>query len=193
MASRAKLRLRPGRVLRTRDLLRWGANGPRLAKRLVAEEVLIPLAHGLFACPRRGRFGIVPPSDHEVMRAFLDGTPFIFTGPDQWNALGLRSTAVFAVALVYNTKRSGTFELGGRRFVLRRVAFPRDPPPEWFVVDLLEHADQAGASRTDVVIALGRALAHRRFDRGRLREMAQRYGSRATRALIEQALAQRAA
>jgi len=38
---------------------------------------------------------------------------------------GAGITALFAAPLVYNTKRSGTFELGGRKFVLRRVAFPR--------------------------------------------------------------------
>jgi hypothetical protein len=59
------------------------------------------------------------------MRAFLDGGPFVFTSPERWNALGLGSTAVFAAPLVYNTKRSGAFELGGRRFVLRRVVVRR--------------------------------------------------------------------
>jgi len=193
MTAPARLRLRPGRVYRTRDLARWTANAPRLARRLVRQGALVPLAYGLFSHPRRGRFGAAPPDDEELMRAFLDGAPFVFTGPDRWNALGLGSTAVFAVPLVYNTKRSGTFELGGRRFLLRRVAFPRDPPPEWFVVDLLEHADQAGASRSDLAAALGRALARRAFDCGRLRAMAAEYGTLATQALVESALAAGAA
>lgn len=75
------------------------------------------------------------------MHGFLEGSPFVFTGSEHWNALGLGTTAVFAAPLVYNTKRSGTFQFGGRKFVLRRIAFPENPPPEWFVVDLLEHAD----------------------------------------------------
>jgi hypothetical protein len=86
------------------------------------------------------------------------------------------STALFAVPLVHNTKRSGTFELGGRKFVLRRVAFPESPSPvEWFVIDLLEHADQAATSRDA-------------FDRRRLRDMARRYGTRATQAVVESAM-----
>lgn len=193
MTASARPRLRPGRVYRTRDLAPWGANSPRLAGRLVREGALVPLAYGLFAHPRRGRFGAVPPDDEELMRAFLGGSPFVFTGPDRWNALGLGSTSVFAAPLVYNTKRSGTFELGGRRFLLRRVAFPRNPPPEWFVIDLLEHADQAGASRADLAAALGRALARRAFDRGRLRVMAREYGTRTTQAVVESALATGAA
>jgi len=193
MTTAARPRLRPGRVYRTRDLARWSANAPRLARRLVREGALVPLAYGLFAHPRRSRFGVVPPGDEELMRAFLGGSPFVFTGPDRWNALGLGSTAVFAAPLVYNTKRSGTFELGGRRFLLRRVAFPRNPPREWFVVDLLEHAEGAGASRPDLAAALGRAVARRAFDRVRLHAMAREYGTLATQALVESALAAGAA
>jgi hypothetical protein len=193
MPAPAQPQLEPGRVYRTRDLAAWGANAPRLAKRLVHEGALVQLAHGLFVHPKRGRFGAVPPADEELMRAFLDGAPFVFTGPERWNALGLGSTAVFAAPLVYNTKRSGTFELGGRRFVLRRVAFPEHPSPEWFVVDLLEHADQAGASRSDLAGALARALARETFDREKLCDMANRYGTEATRVLINSALRSAAA
>ncbi len=184
MPASASPKLEPGRVYRTRDLKTWGLNAPRLAKRLVQEGKLIPLAHGLFAHPKRSRFGAVPPSDKELMRAFLEGAPFVFTGSEHWNALGLGTTAVFAAPLVYNTKRSGTFDFGGRKFVLRRVAFPENPPPEWYVVDLLEHVDQAGASRSELSASLAQALARGTFSRERLVEMAKRYATKATQALV---------
>jgi len=193
MTAPTQPHLEPGRVYRTRDLAAWTTNPPRLAKRLVSGGALLPLAHGLFACPKYSRFGVVPPTDEELLRAFLDGAPFVFTGPDRWNALGLGSTALFAAPLVYNTKRSGTFELGGRKFVLRRVAFPESPPVEWFVIDLLENADQAATSRADVAMALARALSRNAFDRHQLREMARRYGTRATQALVEAAMHETAA
>jgi hypothetical protein len=188
MTAAAEPQLERGRVYRTRDLASWSANPPRLAKRLVEDGSLVPLAHGLFAHPKRGRFGVVPPSDEELMRAFLDGAPFVFTGPDRWNALGLGSTAVFAMPLVYNTKRSGTFEFDGRKFLLRRVAFPPDPPVEWFAVDLLEHAGQAGTSARAAAAALTPLLARETLNRQRLLEMAHRYGTRATLALVESAI-----
>ncbi len=72
--------LEPGRVYRTGDLAAWSTNAPRLARHLVEQGALVPLAHGLFVHPRRGRFGLVPPVDEEVMRAFLGGAPFVFTG-----------------------------------------------------------------------------------------------------------------
>lgn len=146
------------------------------------------LTHGLYAAPRRGRFGDVPPADEEVMRAFLGDEPFVFTGPDRWNALGLGATALFAAPLVYNTKRSGMFELGGRRFMLRRVAFPRRPAPEWYVIDLFEHADQAGASRPELAAALRGAVRRKVFDAGRLRAAAEDYGTQATQAWIGEAV-----
>jgi hypothetical protein len=122
------------------------------------------------------------------MRAFLDGGPFVFTGPDRWNALGLGTTAVFARPLVYNTKRSGHFIFGGREFLLRRVAFPEVQPPEWFVVDLLENADHAAASREELTISLTAALRAGKFARDELLEMSKRYGSRRTQALVRSAL-----
>lgn len=178
-----------GRVYRTRDLGRWGANPPRLAQRLVRDGRLIQLAHGLFAAPKESRFGVVPPTDEALMRAFLDGGPFVFTGPERWNALGLGTTAVFARPLVYNTKRSGLFRLGGREFLLRRVAFPEAPQPEWFVIDLFENAEKAAASREELATSLAVVLRAGRFDRTRLLDMSQRYGSRRTQALVRAALA----
>ncbi|MEY4514524.1 MAG: hypothetical protein RLZZ450_6646 [Pseudomonadota bacterium] len=185
--------LEAGRVYRTRDLARWTAHAPRLAKRLMAEGHLVPLAHGLFAAPEQSRFGAVPPTEEALMRAFLDDAPFVFTGPPRWNALGLGTTAVFADTLVYNTKRTGRFVLDGRPFLLRRVGFPYPPPREWFAVDLLEHADQAASSRAELAPRLADAVARGRFDRDKLTEMALRYGSRETATLVKRALAKQAA
>jgi hypothetical protein len=188
MTAAAHPVLEPGRVYRTRDLAQWSANPPRLARRLVRDGQLRQLAHGLFAAPRRSRFGDVPPTDEALLRAFLDGGPFVFTGPERWNALGLGTTAVFATPLVYNTKRSGLFTFGGRQFLLRRVAFPETPSPEWFVVDLFENAGKAAAAPEELSLALETALRERRFDRAQLASTSTRYGSRRTQALVNQAL-----
>jgi len=142
--------LEPGRAYRTREFRRWGANPTRLARRLVGEGKLREAAHGLFYAPFRSRFGDAPASEAEILRAFLDDTPFVITGPPRWNALGLGSTSMFAAALVYNTRRTGDFLFDGRRFLLRRVLFPENPPLEWFVIDLLQHHEMAGASLVEL-------------------------------------------
>lgn len=180
--------LKPGRVYRTRQLAAWSANTARLAKRLVAAGELLPLAHGLFVHPTKSRFGPVPPADAELMRAFLDGEPYVFTGPERWNALGLGTTALHAIPLVYNTKRSGNFKLGQRPFQLRRVAFPKKPPLEWFIVDLFEHTAQAGTQPNALIGALSLGLKKGRFDHARLKEMVESYGSKKTQAWIHPCL-----
>ncbi|MBX3245770.1 MAG: hypothetical protein KF901_01165 [Myxococcales bacterium] len=184
MSAAAQPHLEPGQAYRTRDLRRWSANPTRLARRLVDEGKLREAAHGLYYAPMPTRFGPAPASSEELLRAFLGGEPFLVTGPPQWNALGLGSTATFAVTLVYNTRRTGEVLLDGRRFLLRRVYFPKDPTPEWFVIDLLQHHEMAGAAREGLVATLRLG----RWDRGRLREMAETYGTKATLALVEGAL-----
>lgn len=178
----------PGQVLRTRELYAWSANPTRLAQRLVQEGRLQKLAHGLFLAPKRGRFGEVPPDLDSLLYAFLDGGPFVVTGPPLWNALGLGATALWSQPLVYNTKRSGTFKLGGITVMMRRVAFPEKPTAEWFVVDLLECLDSAGLSREEVLPRLLAAIQRGRFVCKRLRLMASEFGTASTRAFLESVL-----
>jgi hypothetical protein len=188
MSNAAQPQLEPGRAYRTRDLRRWSANPTRLARRLVDEGKLREAAHGLYYAPILTKFGPAPAAQAELLRAYLGGEPFLLTGPPQWNALGLGSTAMFAVTLVYNTRRTGEVVLGGRRFLLRRVYFPEDPSPEWFVVDLLQHHDMAGVALSQLREGLVATLRLSRWDRERLREMAETYGTKATLALVEDAL-----
>jgi len=188
MSTAAQPQLEPGRAYRTRDLRRWSANPTRLARRLVDEGKLREAAHGLYYAPIPTRFGPAPASSEELLRVFLGGEPFLVTGPPLWNALGLGSTAMFAVTLVYNTRRTGEVVLDGRRFLLRRVYFPKDPTPEWFVIDLLQHHDMAGVALSALREGLVATLRVGRWDRYRLREMAETYGTKATLALVEDAL-----
>ena len=188
MTLAAQPKLEPGKAYRTRELRRFGANPARLAKRLVSEGKLQQAAHGLFYAPVQSRFGQAPPTDDEILRGFLGDSPFVITGPPKWNALGLGATAMFAATLAYNQKRSGEFTFDGRRFLLRRVYFPEAPSPEWFVIDLLQHHDMAGASLAELRERLVATLREGRWDRDRLRTMAGQYGTKATLALVEQCL-----
>lgn len=182
-----RFRPRPGRVYRTADLRKWTTNPTRMARRLADAGELLPLAHGLYAAPRQTKFGPTPPDAETIMEAFLGGEPFVFTGPERWNALGLGATALFPTQLVYNTKRTGTFEFGGRRFLLRRCNFPRRPTPEWYAVDLIQHRDTVGldvgmlARKLKIVIAKGRLRPDV------LRATAQQYGTKETQRIVAEA------
>jgi hypothetical protein len=180
--------LEPGAVYRTREFRRWSANPTRLAKRLTREGKLRKAGHGLFYAPIESRFGPAPPSEVEILHTFFNGSPFIISGPQKWNSLGLGSTAMFAATLVYNTKRSGYFTFDGRHFLLRRVLFPENPAPEYFVVDLLQHHNMAGVSLAELEQALEVTSSMGRWDRELLCEMAEKYGAKATLALVKRCL-----
>ena len=182
-------KLTSGAVYRTADLSKWTRNPSRTAGRLVREGELVYLSKGLYYRPRLSRFGSVPPEQQKLLRAFLKSDKFLLTGPRVWTELELGATAVFTHTLVYNTKRSGQFELGGRTYHLRRIPFPADPPVEWFVVDLLEHCEMAGVSLTEIGEHLVDALRNGRFDRDQLCRMGSRYGKKRTRIVIEKAIA----
>lgn len=188
MPAAVRPKLKPGRVYRTKDLAKYGKNPPRIAKRLVAEGQLQPLARGLFVHPESSKFGQVPPSREELMRAYLNGGRFIFSGPEQWNALSLGSTALFVSQLVYNEARSGEVELGGRHFTLRRVAFPESPSAEYFAVDLMKNHRKAGVSLGQVVAELSRAVVEGRLEPSKLRRSAKRYGTKSTETVVQKAI-----
>jgi hypothetical protein len=185
MTAPAQPELKAGRAYRTRDLARWGRNPARLAQRLVREGRLREACHGLYYAPVSSKFGPAPVADEVLLRAFLDDEPFLISGPPRWNALGLGATAMFAATLVYNTRRSGEFTLAGRHFVLRRVYFPKQPTPEWFVVDLLKHHDMAGIALSELRSNLVATLRLGRWDVEQLRDMAESYSTKATAALVE--------
>lgn len=190
MTAPAHADLEAGRAYRTRDLARWGRNPARLAQRLVREGRLREAAHGLYYAPIASKFGPAPVPDEVLLRAFLDGEPFVISGPPRWNALGLGSTAMFSATLVYNTLRTGEFTLDGRRFLLRRVYFPEQPWPEWFAVDLLRHHEMAGVPLSELLEQLSIALRERRLDGNKLRDVAEIYGTKAARAWIDKCVAE---
>jgi hypothetical protein len=120
------------------------------------------------------------------MRAFLNDTPYLFTGSPKWNALALGPTQVMAVTLVYNTQRSGMFYLGGRRFAFRRCRFPLDraATPEWFVVDLLNNLDHLDAEPGPVLSNLRRRLSDGEFITDQLALEVDGYATRTTKLLL---------
>ncbi len=180
--------LAPGCVYRTQHFARWDSNPTRLVNRLVRQGHLRRLRHGLYHCPEHSRFGEVPPDDDAVLGAFLDGAPYVVTGPEQWNALQLGTTALHAWPLVYNTKVSGEHQLGNRRFRFRRAAFPTQPSPEWFVVDLLRNLDSVGGDPELVAKLLKQRVKAGTLDATALWEAARAYGRRSEQAVVRRAI-----
>ena len=152
------------------------------------EGRLEPIGRGLYSCPEIGRLGPRPARPEDVVRAFLDGAPFLFTGPHVWNALDLGSTVLFNAKTIYNAKREGLYRLGGRRYVFRRRPFPEAPSLEWFVIDALNNADLLDVDETRIRRGLRAALARGRFDPGGLKSEAEKYGSERAKFLVTASL-----
>ena len=133
----------PGRVFRRHELAAFTTAVDRDVRTLVRDGAVRKLKGGLYLRPRRNAFGDAPPRDEEIVRAFLKTDDFLLTSFNHFNALGLGLTQLYGETRVYNHKRTGVHELGGKRFHFLRVpAFPRALSREYLVVDLLNHLDR---------------------------------------------------
>lgn len=178
--------LEPGRVYRTREFGAWAKNPFALATRLVHEGTLRHLGHGLYHFPEQSRFGLLPPDEHELVRAFLCGRPFVFSGTDAWNALALGTTQERMVALVYNDSRSGLFVLDGRRYQFKRTRFPERPSAEWFAVDFVNNIDDVVDADVGRNLRALRRRLERDLDPHTFAQMLCLYGSRRTKNLMRE-------
>ena len=173
----------PGRVYRLKELASFSTAVDRDLKTLVAAGEVQKLAGGLYYRPRTNPFGLTPPEDREIVRAFLKTDDFLLTSYNYFNQLGLGLTQVYNDYLVYNHKRSGCFLLGGKRFKFRLVpAYPHELSKEFLLVDLLNNLKYL-PDNTDLVMRnLKSGLGD--FNRQVVREQLALYGRAATRAAL---------
>jgi hypothetical protein len=52
---------------------------------LQEEKALFKLSAGVYYCPKESPFGPVPPSDHELVKAFLKDDRFLLMSPNAYN------------------------------------------------------------------------------------------------------------
>ena len=125
------------------------------------------------------QFGIVPPSDEELVREYLGkDVPFRFSGPDYWNPLRLGTTALFAYPLVYNEKHDEMIEVKGRKFLFKKEKFPSKICVEWLIIDLLNNAGSVGSSINCLLPNLIRKISDNFFNKEDLICMMNLYGNK---------------
>ena len=130
-----KEHLRPGRIYRREELTQWSSSVDRHLKALTEQAVLKKLRGGLYYYPRQFEFGEAPAEENSLIQAFLRTDHFIVLSPNIYNLLGLGTTQLYNKRVVYNQKRHGTFDLGGRNyFFQRRINIPKNLTQEF-----LEH------------------------------------------------------
>jgi hypothetical protein len=182
-----KNRMKPGRAYRREDLARWSTSVDRHLKQLVESGVLKKLSGGLYAYPKETAFGPAPADDNNVVRAFLKDDRFLLTSPNAYNGLGVGTTQLYDKTVVYNHKRHGDFQLGGRKFAFRvKPRFPKSLTKEFLLVDLVNNLDQLAEAKNEILKRVMEKAAS--SDGPRLRRAVRDYGNERTKKLLEQAL-----
>src|SRR5262245_17459882 len=128
--------LKTGHVYRRESLLSFSKAVDRDLEKLLNKGMLEKLAPGLYYKPTHSRYGLLPSKDEELIRCFLRDDPFLLYSWNQYNTLGLGLTQLYNRAVVYNRKRHGLLNLGGKEFDFRRPlrGFPKKLSKEFLLV-----------------------------------------------------------
>jgi hypothetical protein len=184
-----KKHLRPGQVYRRADLEKWSNAVDRHLRLLQQDGSLSKLSSGVYYCPKKTTFGVVPAEDDRLVEAFLKDHRFLITTPNAYNTLGLGTTQLYNETVVYNHKRHGRFKLGGRMFDFRvKPYFPKTLSKEFLIVDLVNNLDRL-AEDTEKLLGRVRQKALE-INTGALPRMARDYGSVKTKKLFNELLAE---
>ena len=174
--SELKSHLEPGRVYRRHDLEKWSNAVDRHLHELQQDGTLKKVAAGMYYYPKKGTFGEVPPSEHNLIRAFLKDDRFLLTTPNDYNKLGVDTTQLYNKTVVYNHKRHGEIKLGNRVFSFQQKPyFPGQVTAEFLLVDLLNNLDRLAEDETAVLNRVKKKTQD--MDAGKLNEAVKNYGS----------------
>jgi hypothetical protein len=182
-----KAHLKPGQVYRREDLTRWSNAVDRHLKQLVSDGTLTKLAGGLYSYPKKTVFGKAPAEDDKLVETFLKDRRFLLASPNAYNNLGVGTTQLYDKTVVYNRKRHGDFQLGGRKFAFRvKADFPKTLTKEFLLVDLVNNLDQLAEAKNEVLERVRKRAAS--LDTRRLQRAVRDYGSVRTKKFFERAL-----
>lgn len=144
--------LRPGTVYRRGDLTKWSKAVDRHLQQLQKKGTLVKLSGGLYYYPKKTAFGEAPADDHALVASFLKDNRFLMTTPNAYNALGVGTTQLYNETVVYNYKRHGHFQLGGRAFDFRmKPHFPRKLSSEFLLVDLVNNIEKLAEDKNKIL------------------------------------------
>ena len=179
-----KKHLKRGKVYRRADLSMWSTSVDRHLDELVKEGTLQKLSQGLYYFPNLSVFGETPPDEEVLVRSFLKDNRFLVTSLNAYNALGVGTTQLYNQKIVYNHKRHGDFNLGGKTFSFRvKPHFPNKVTQEFLLVDLLNNIDQLAEDSKEVVSKVQSKA--KTMDTKKLKKTLQEYGSVKTKKILE--------
>lgn len=140
--NKLKKHLKPGQVYRRLQLAEYSASVDRHLQQLVNDGTLQKVSNGLYFYPKKSDFGLLPPEDEKLVKAFLKDDSFFIRSLNAYNSLGVGTTQLYNEKLVYNRKRDGKVELDGMKFYfIKSREYPKKPSLEFLLVDLVNNLD----------------------------------------------------
>jgi len=175
--------LKAGKVYRRADLLPYTTAPDRHLSLLVREGSLTKVSQGVYYVPRNTDFGVPPPDDKTLVNSFLKDNRFLILSPNMYNMLGIGTTQLYNDRVVYNHKRHGIFELGGRKFRFhRKQDFPAVVTKEFLLVDLVSNLKTLAEDENTLLQNVKRKAAE--MDSKKLGKVVDKYGSIKARKLL---------
>lgn len=179
-----KKHLRRGQVYRRADLAKWSRSVDRHISQLVSDNTLVKLQQGVYLRPKQSRFGKLPASPEKLVKAFLNDDDFLLTSPNDYNALGVGTTQLYNLQVVYNHKRHGRFKLGGQNFDFRKKSrYPKKVTQEFLLVDMLNNLENLAEDRHEVLKQVKMKLPE--MDSKRLRSTVKRFAKLSAKKHLE--------
>lgn len=179
--------LKPGSVYRRDDLAKWSNAVDRHISELLEGGMLEKLGAGLYLRPKQSTFGSTPPSDTDLVAAFLKDNRFLITSYNAYNQLGVGTTQLYNETIVYNHKRHGRSTFKGRSFDFRRKAFfPKKVTEEFLLVDLVNNIDQLAEDKESL---LGKVQEKaNKLESKSLKRISHEFGTVSTRKFFDSAI-----
>ncbi len=178
-----KKHLAEGKVYRRSELAQWSNAVDRHLTQLVKSGFLEKLSAGLYYVPKKTVFGSVPPEEEVLVRKFLKEDDFLLTSPNAYNSLGVGTTQLYNIRIVYNHKRHGEFELGGRKFVFQaKHRFPKKLTQEFLLVDLVNNLENLAEDKAEVLKNV--LVKAQTLDFTKLKQSVLSYGNAKAKALF---------
>lgn len=147
-----KKHLKQGGVYRRADLAQWSNAVDRHLTMLLHEGFVEKLSTGLYHVPKKTVFGTAPPDEEKLVRSFLKDDDFLMTSPNAYNSLGVGTTQLYNKRVVYNHKRHGEFQLGGRNYFFHaKHRFPKKLTQEFLLVDLVNNLDSLAEDKEELL------------------------------------------
>lgn len=175
--------MKEGQVYRRSDLLQYSTAIDRHLAQLLSDKKVVKVSGGLYLKPKASAFGAVPADDKTLVQSFLKDDRFLVNSYSNYTQLGLGLTQLYSFNVVYNYKRFGEMELGGKKYFFKRVPrFPQRLTKEFLLVDMLNNLKDLPEDENVVFDNL--KLKKDSFDSKKVQYFAKLYGRPKTKKIV---------